>query len=93
MIASTRWSVLAAAAAMIFATGCASTGSLTLSKDQARLRQLQTQLLARADPDSLAAAALVTRQMQEPFLEKTRFAPMRRGRRSFPTARRMPLIG
>ena len=62
MVVSTRWPVLLRYAALLvlcFAAGCATTGSP--ARQQARMRTLRTELLARGDPDSLATAAFFER--------------------------------
>jgi hypothetical protein len=62
MVRSTRWSVVlgsAAILALVLVSGCATPPSP--GSEQARLRKLRTELIARGDPDSLAAAAMFER--------------------------------
>jgi hypothetical protein len=61
MVLSTRWSVVlgsAAILALVLVSGCATPSP---ASQQARLRKLRTELIARGDPDSLAAAAMFER--------------------------------
>jgi hypothetical protein len=61
MVLSTRWSVVlgsAAILALVLVSGCATPSP---ASEQARLRELRTELLARGDPDSLATAAVFER--------------------------------
>jgi hypothetical protein len=60
MSASIRWTAMlgVGTAALLFAAGCATTDAAKAVRNQARLQVLQTELIARGDPDSLAASAL-----------------------------------
>jgi hypothetical protein len=62
MSASTRWvAKVGATAVALFAAGCATADEAKVAQDNARLQTLQTELIARGDPDSLAAGALFAR--------------------------------
>jgi len=55
------WVVGLGALALVVFAGCATTEAAKAARHDARLQALQTQLIARADPDSLAASALFAR--------------------------------
>jgi hypothetical protein len=62
MVAPNRWSVVLRGAAiltLVFASGCATAPSP--ESEQARLRTLRAELIARGDPDALATAAVFER--------------------------------
>jgi hypothetical protein len=62
MNAATRWAgMLGATTLLALAAGCATTDEAKAARDTARLQSLQHELIARGDPDSLAAGALFAR--------------------------------
>ncbi len=59
MSAITRWTAMVGATAILtLAAGCATTDAAKAARQTARLESLQRELIARGDPDSLAAGAL-----------------------------------
>ena len=57
------WLLAGVVATSAFAAGCATTGEAKAARHTARVRTLQTQLIARGDADSLAASALFAREL------------------------------